>query len=130
MFINRNHHHQSTQNTREDEIPQLQDVSDALFAASGWRIRPVAGLMHPRDFLAGLAFRHFHSTQYVRHPSQPMYTPEPDVVHELIGHVPMLADPHFSRMAQAIGAASLGADERTVWHLTKVYCECICWAFF
>ena len=61
-------------------IPQLATVDAALSKASGWSIRPVAGLMHPRDFLAGLAFRTFHSTQYVRHPSRPNYTPEPDVV--------------------------------------------------
>lgn len=106
---------------RQDEIPQLQAVSDVLTATSGWKIRPVAGLMHPRDFLNGLAFRYFHSTQYVRHSSQPNYTPEPDVVHELIGHVPMLANPDFARMVQAIGVASLGADESMIWHLTKVY---------
>jgi phenylalanine-4-hydroxylase len=108
-------------NFREDTVPQLQDISDALKAATGWQVRPVAGLMHPRDFLAGLAFKYFHSTQYMRHASKPMYTPEPDVVHELIGHVPMLADPTFASMVQAIGQASLGADEKTIWHLTKVY---------
>lgn len=106
---------------RKDAVPQLQDISEILQKRTGWTVRPVAGLMHPRDFLAGLAFRYFHSTQYMRHASKPMYTPEPDVVHELIGHVPMLADPAYCDMVQAIGQASLGADERTIWHLTKVY---------
>ena len=105
----------------ENEIPQLEDVSKLLYSTSGWKIRPVSGLLHPRDFLAGLAFKHFHTTQYVRHHSSPMYTPEPDVCHELIGHIPMLADTDFSDFVQAIGKASLGMDDATLWHITKVY---------
>lgn len=102
-------------------VPQLQEVSEFLQARSGWQIRPVAGLLHPRDFLNGLAFRTFHSTQYMRHGADPCWTPEPDIVHEMIGHVPMLAHPAFCQLAHAIGVASLGADEAQIWHLTKCY---------
>ncbi|PNH10478.1 Tryptophan 5-hydroxylase 1 [Tetrabaena socialis] len=108
-------------NFRPGKVPQLSEINGVLAGTTGWTVRPVAGLLHPRHFLAGLAFKHFHSTQYMRHPSKPSYTPEPDIVHELIGHVPLLADPSYSRLIQAIGRASLGADDKAIWHLTKVY---------
>lgn len=104
-----------------DAVPQLEDLRQTLERTSGWTIRPTAGLLHPRDFLAGLAFKCFHSTQYMRHPSKPMYTPEPDIVHEALGHVPMLADPAFCDLVHHIGVASLGADDKTIWKLTKIY---------
>lgn len=105
----------------KNRVPQLQELSEILKERTGWQIRPVAGLLHPRDFLNGLAFKYFHSTQYIRHGSNPMYTPEPDLCHELLGHVPMLADPAFAELAHAIGVASLGASEKEIWHLTKLY---------
>ena len=64
---------------------------------TGYRYQPAAGLVPLRDFYGSLADRAFWSTQYVRHHSVPLYTPEPDIIHEVIGHANMLANPQLAK---------------------------------
>jgi phenylalanine-4-hydroxylase len=93
-----------------DRVPQLRAVDARLGLITGFHIAPAAGLVPPRDFYGALAHRTFLSTQYIRHHSTPFYTPEPDIVHEMIGHANMLASPRLADLYQAAGRASDRAE--------------------
>ncbi len=88
-----------------DRIPQLDEVSRKVEAISGFRLAPVAGLVEPRVFLESLANGTFLCTQYIRHHSTPLYTPEPDVAHEIIGHAVTLASKRFAEINRLFGEA-------------------------
>jgi phenylalanine-4-hydroxylase len=90
-------------------VPQLREVDERVHGLTGFHINPVPGLVPTRRFYGSLAERTFLSTQYIRHHSVPFYTPEPDIVHEIIGHANMLASPVFADLYEAAGRASLRA---------------------
>jgi len=105
-----------------DRIPQLDEVSRKVEAISGFRLEPVAGLVEPRVFLESLARGVFLSTQYIRHHSTPLYTPEPDVAHEIIGHAVTLASTRFAELNRLFGeAVSRTKDPAKMNRLARVY---------
>jgi phenylalanine-4-hydroxylase len=105
-----------------DRVPQLDEVTARVEPLSGWRYVPAAGLVPLREFYGSLEHRAFHSTQYLRHPAVPLYTPEPDVIHEVIGHGHLLATPTFGELHRLAGAATNRLrDDDNVAFLSKVF---------
>lgn len=90
----------------EERVPQLQEVSDRLQALTGFQLHPAAGLVPLDVFYGSLADRVFHSTQYLRHGSTPLYTPEPDILHEIVGHGNLLASPQIAEVKRLAGEAA------------------------
>jgi phenylalanine-4-hydroxylase len=102
-------------------IPQHADVDAYLQSTTGFHIRPVAGLLSAREFLQMLARRQFPATQYIRHHSAPGYTPEPDVIHELLGHAPMLGVQAYADLSAQFGTYSLHANDVQIDCLSRLY---------
>lgn len=106
----------------DDRIPQLLEVNEKVYAISGFRLEPVAGLVQPRVFLENLADGVFLCTQYIRHHSTPLYTPEPDVVHEIVGHGATLACPELAELNRLFGqAVKRTTSAEALERLSRVY---------
>lgn len=109
-------------NFPDDRIPQLREVNERVQAISGFRLEPVAGLVQPRVFLETLADGVFLCTQYIRHHSTPLYTPEPDVVHEIVGHGVTLASPQLAELNRLFGqAVRRTSSTEKLEQLSRVY---------
>jgi phenylalanine-4-hydroxylase len=86
-------------------VPQLAEVNE-LTKHPGMEMYPVAGLIAAQQFLTALGRGVFRSTQYMRHHSMPLYTPEPDVIHELVGHATSFLAPEIVQLSRSFGEAA------------------------
>jgi phenylalanine-4-hydroxylase len=88
---------------REDSIPNLGEVNKRLRPRTGWNATPVSGFLPPDAFFEMLAARQFPTTTWLRSRDSLEYTPEPDIFHDVFGHVPMHAHPVFADFLQEYG---------------------------
>ena len=103
-------------------IPDFAELSERLMKATGWQVVAVPGLVPDDVFFDHLANRRFVSGNFIRRPDQLDYLQEPDVFHDVFGHVPLLANPVFADYMQAYGqggqrAGAMDAIER----LSRLY---------
>jgi monomeric phenylalanine-4-hydroxylase len=104
-----------------ERIPQLSEMNKRLKETTGFRLAPIEGLVETRGFLSWLSYRVMLSTQYIRHHSRPDYTPEPDIVHESIGHIPMFTNPAFADYSQFVGHGARRATDEQIEELGRLY---------
>ena len=91
-------------------IPELTLLNRRLAPRTGWSAIPVAGFLPAAEFFASLARREFPTTITIRSPDSLDYVPEPDIWHDVFGHVPLHADPVFADFLQRFGAVAARAD--------------------
>jgi phenylalanine-4-hydroxylase len=97
---------------REDTIPNLGEVNKRLGPRTGWNATPVSGFLPPDAFFEMLASRQFPTTTWLRSRDSLEYTPEPDIFHDVFGHVPMHAHPVFADFLQEYGRVCAGLTDK------------------
>lgn len=106
----------------ESGIPNFEELSDRLMALTGWRVVAVPGLVPDEVFFDHMANRRFVAGNFIRRPDQLDYLQEPDVFHDVFGHVPMLADPVFADYLEAYGRGGLRAMQHdALKYLGRLY---------
>lgn len=108
----------------EAQIPRFDDLNEILARTTGWRIIGVEGLLPELDFFDHLANRRFPVTWWIRRPEQIDYIAEPDLFHDLFGHVPLLMNPVFADYMQAYGRGGVrahGIGPEALVNLTRLY---------
>ena len=115
---------QDTMGMTPDRIPKFSDLNCVLADATGWQIVGVEGLLPELVFFNHLANRRFPVSWWIRRPDQIDYIEEPDLFHDLFGHVPLLMDPMFADYMQAYGRGGVkahGISAEALVNLTRLY---------
>jgi phenylalanine-4-hydroxylase len=103
-------------------IPDFDDLSERLHKLTGWQVVAVPGLVPDAVFFEHLANRRFVAGRFIREPAQLDYLEEPDIFHDVFGHVPLLSDPVFADYMQAYGLGGLRAlNFRSLEKLARLY---------
>ena len=104
------------------QIPNLHDVNERLNARTGWNAVPVGGFLPAREFFASLSRRRFPTTVTIRSKKGIDYVPEPDIFHDVFGHVPLHSDPAFGDFLQRFGqAATLASTDEEVEMMARLF---------
>ena len=105
-----------------EQIPRFEALSEKLHRATGWEVVAVPGLIPEEAFFSLLSRRKFPVTGWLRKPEEFDYVVEPDVFHDLFGHVPLLFNPMFADYMQAYGAGGLKASKlESCEYLARLY---------
>ncbi len=99
---------------QRDRLPNLASVSARLEPRTGWNSTPVSGFLPPQAFFEMLAARRFPTTTWLRSRESLEYTPEPDIFHDVFGHVPMHAHPVFADFLEHYGRVCAGISDEAV----------------
>ncbi|MFJ4185112.1 phenylalanine 4-monooxygenase [Kitasatospora sp. NPDC089509] len=103
-------------------VPQHEEISDRLQPLGGFRFTLAGGIVPNKRFLGAMADGYFHAVQYVRHPAMPLYTPEPDILHDVFGHGTHLCDPWFADLYRTVGRAAARVESADALDLiSRVY---------
>ncbi len=105
-----------------DQIPKFEDLSEILMRTTGWKVVAVPSLVPDDIFFTLLANRCFPSTCFIRRVDQMDYLQEPDIFHDIYGHIPLLIQPVFANYMESYGKAGLKAlGENSLHYLARLY---------
>ncbi len=105
-----------------ERIPYLPEISQRLYQRTGWRVQPVSGFMPEGAFFEMLAAREFPATTWLRSRQQMDYTPEPDLLHDALGHLPMFAEQSFADAVAEYGQVCHAmADDEKLERMGRLY---------